>query len=98
MWDCSSMSYIIELKKSIGEKKMIWVIFLDLKRAFELVDKDIMLKKMESYGIYMLYRIFFLTWLSEIFHSIIFNDTKKLFDVKGHLLWWAKNFSQGHIF
>ena len=46
------MNYIIELKKSRSEKKMI---FLDLKRAFELIDKDIMLKKMESYGIYMLY-------------------------------------------
>jgi len=27
------------------------VVFLDLKRAFELIDRNILLKKMESYGI-----------------------------------------------
>lgn len=38
-------------KKRIGERKMIGVIFLDLKRAFELVDRDIMIKKLEGFGI-----------------------------------------------
>jgi len=42
---------VSDWKKSIGEGKMIGVVFLDLRRAFELVDRDILLKKMEWYGI-----------------------------------------------
>lgn len=38
-------------KKSIGEGKMIGVIFLDLRRALELVDRNILIKKLEWYGI-----------------------------------------------
>ena len=38
-------------KKIIGERKMIGVIFLDLKRAFEVVDREILLKKLKGFGI-----------------------------------------------
>lgn len=38
-------------KKSIGEGKMIGVVFLDLRRTFELVDRNILIKKLEWYRI-----------------------------------------------
>lgn len=42
---------ITSWKKTIGEGKMIGVVFLDLKRAFEIVDRDILIHKLERYGI-----------------------------------------------
>lgn len=38
-------------KKSIRERKMIGIVFLDLRRAFELVDRNILIKKIKWYGI-----------------------------------------------
>lgn len=38
-------------KKIIGERKIIGVIFLDLKRAFEVVDRKILFKKLKAFGI-----------------------------------------------
>lgn len=35
----------------ISEKKMVGVIFMDLKRAFETIDKDRLINKVEMYGI-----------------------------------------------
>lgn len=40
-----------EWKKTIGEGKIIGVVFLDLKRAFEVVDRKILIKKLQWYGI-----------------------------------------------
>lgn len=38
-------------KRVIGEGKMIGVIFLDLKRAFEVVDREILIRKLEGFGL-----------------------------------------------
>lgn len=38
-------------KRNIGEGKIIGVIFLDLKKAFEVVDRKILIKKLQWYGI-----------------------------------------------
>lgn len=38
-------------EKSIGEGKMIGIVFLDLRRTFELVDRNILIKKLEWYRI-----------------------------------------------
>lgn len=40
-----------EWKRNIGEGKIIGVVFLDLKRAFEVVDRKILIKKLQWYGI-----------------------------------------------
>lgn len=39
------------LEKTIREEKMIGVVFLDLRRAFEIVDRGILIKKLQWYGI-----------------------------------------------
>lgn len=38
-------------KKTIGESNILGVIFLDLRRAFEVVDREIMMKKLKGFGI-----------------------------------------------
>jgi len=37
--------------REIGEGKMIGVIFLDLRRAFEVVDREILVQKLEGFGL-----------------------------------------------
>ena len=38
-------------KKIIGEGKLIGVVFLDLRRAFEVVNRDILINKLERFGL-----------------------------------------------
>jgi len=38
-------------KREIGEGKIIGVIFLDLRRAFEVVDKEILIQKLKGFGL-----------------------------------------------
>lgn len=48
----TTLNYVInKIKCDIGEGNIVIVIFLDLKRAFETVDRDILLRKMKEYGI-----------------------------------------------
>jgi len=42
---------LTDWKKGIGKRQMIGVIFLDLKRAFEIVDRKILIKKLQRYGL-----------------------------------------------
>lgn len=42
---------IIEWKKSLENQKVVVAVFLDFKRAFETVDRRLLLEKMENYGI-----------------------------------------------
>lgn len=62
-------------KRSLGESKMIGVVFLDLKRAFELVDRDILLRKLESYGITGIVLSWFKSYLENRTQRVKFNGS-----------------------
>lgn len=48
----TTLNYVInKINCHIEENNLVRVVFLDLKRAFETVDRDILLKKMKEYGI-----------------------------------------------
>jgi hypothetical protein len=42
---------VSDWKKTIGDGKIIGVVFLDLRRAFEVVDREILIRKLQWYGI-----------------------------------------------
>jgi len=42
---------LTDLKNAIGDRQMIGVVFLDLKRAFKVVDRNVLLKKLQRYGL-----------------------------------------------
>jgi len=42
---------LINWKNAIGDRQIIGVVFLDLKRAFEVVDRSVLLKKLQRYGL-----------------------------------------------
>jgi hypothetical protein len=60
-------------KRSLGEGKMIGVVFLDLRRAFELVNRDILIKKMEWYGIKGVVLSWFKSYLENRTQKVKFN-------------------------
>jgi len=38
-------------KRGIGEGQLVGVVFLDLKKAFEMVDRRILIRKLQKYGL-----------------------------------------------
>lgn len=48
----TALNFVIaDWKMDREERKVIGVVFLDFKRAFETVDRNILIQKLESYGI-----------------------------------------------
>jgi len=45
---------LTDWKNVIGDRQMIGVVFLDLKRAFEVVDRSILIRKLQRYGLRVL--------------------------------------------
>ena len=46
----TTVNYLINRWKFIGKKKKIMAIFLDFKRAFETIDREILIQKLNTYG------------------------------------------------
>lgn len=65
---------IDEWKVCISEGKMVGVIFMDLKRAFETVDRDLLLEKLYQYGIRGNVLEWFTSYLSNRTQRVRFND------------------------
>lgn len=47
----TTVNFVINKWKGTGEKKKIMAMFLDFKRAFETIDRDILIEKLYMYGI-----------------------------------------------
>lgn len=45
------MEHMEELSSAVEEKKVVVGVFIDLKKAFDTIDRNIMLEKMERYGV-----------------------------------------------
>lgn len=60
-------------KKSIGENRMVGVAFIDLKRAFEVVNRDILLRKLERYGLKGIVIKWFMSYLNNRTQRVKFN-------------------------
>lgn len=60
-------------KKCVGEGKLIGVVFLDLRRAFELVDRNILMEKLKWYGIEGVVLSWFKSYLDNRSQRVKFN-------------------------
>jgi hypothetical protein len=62
-------------KEHIEKKKIILAVFLDLKRAFETIDRNILLRKLESYGMRGLVLKWFESFLTNRLQRTKFGDS-----------------------
>ena len=62
-----------EWKRNIGEGKIIGVVFLDLKRAFEVVDRKILINKLKWYGVNGVVLDWFKSYLENRSQRVKFN-------------------------
>lgn len=67
-------SVLDDWKLSTSEGKMIGVVFLDLKRAFETVDRKRLLVKLDQYGMKGKVLEWFRTYLNNRFQQVKFNN------------------------
>lgn len=65
---------IDEWKLNISEGKLVGVIFMDLKRAFETVDRDLLIEKMFQYGIRGKVLEWFRSYLNNRTQQVLFNE------------------------
>lgn len=63
-----------EWRESVGEGNMIGVLFLDLKRAFETIDRDRMLKKLYNYGFRETVYLWLNNYLNDRKQNVKFGD------------------------
>lgn len=67
---------LADWKDEIEQDKKIVSVFLDLKRAFETIDRDILLSKMEKYGITGIPNNWFRDYLSERYQIVMYDGAK----------------------
>lgn len=65
---------VADWKEEINDGKVVVVVFLDLKRAFETIDRDILMEKIESMGIEGVEKRWFESYLSGRMQQTKFNE------------------------
>ena len=72
--DFALLSIVDKIQKAIDEKNYSCGIFLDFSKAFDTVNHDILLKKLEYYGIRGLSKSWFKSYLEDRKQSVIINN------------------------
>jgi len=96
-YSCETAIQIIvdEWKLMVSERKMIGVIFMDLKRAFETIDRERLLAKLYQYGI----RDRALEWIRSYLHGrsqqVNFDGQEQMVRTIKHRVWRAAGISFG---
>lgn len=75
----TSVQYLIdEWLKEIDQDKIVVAVFLDLKRAFEIVSRDILIQKLKYYGVNGVVLEWFSSYLHERYQVTKFNNVVSL--------------------
>lgn len=75
----TSLNYIIaDWKESMDRKKVIIAVFLDFQRAFETLDRDRLLMKLEQYGFSGISNNWFESYLTKRKQKTKFNDGESM--------------------
>lgn len=75
-YSCETAIQVVidEWKLIISERKMVGVVFMDLKRAFETIDRERLLRKMHQYGIKGAALEWFRSYLQNRMQQVRYND------------------------
>jgi hypothetical protein len=65
-----------EITKSVDSKKITIGVYIDLKKAFDTINHDLLLKKMEQYGIRGIANDWVKSYLSNRFQYVQYDDCK----------------------
>ena len=74
--DYALLSIVDKVQKSIDNSDYSCGIFLDFSKAFDTVDHNILLTKLDNYGIRGITKKWFASYLSNCQQSVIINDIK----------------------
>ena len=68
------MQFFERIQKAIDNRSFSCGIFLDFSKAFDTVDREILIKKLEHYGFRGLVKQWFISYLSERRHIVTVNS------------------------
>ena len=68
LWLHSTLTCLLKMSDDCDDGKLVELVFIDLKKAFETVDHDILCKKLDHYGVQQLELSWFRSYLSNRKH------------------------------